>query len=249
MGLSCVFALLALAADFSGATMDELKAAADKARTHYDLELGQSIIPELQTRINSTADTQSEELRWVLAEDTLLVASLLRYRYEKPDTSNTEKRSLGEQIDQTASIGFTALGGLPDTSEKHRIMSDLYAMMMRTRFKGNRFQEAMHDNINKALELDPKNAKALVSQSRRKLFAEEEYGGDFEGGLALINEAIELDPTDESAYILRGLAYEQHDEPEKALADWEKALEINPDARPAQEHLDRVRAKLAPAQP
>jgi tetratricopeptide (TPR) repeat protein len=243
MGASFAIALLALAADFSGATTDELKAAALDARARYDIALAQELMPALQQRLNATHEDESATLRLLLAENALLVASLLRYEYEKSSTGNTEKRSLGEQIDQTAGIGFTALGGLPDDSEKYRIMSDLYAMMMRTRFKGNKLQDSMHGSIDKALELDPDNPKALASQSRRKLFAEEQHGGDLEGGLALINRAIELDPADESLLILRGLAYERHGEKDKAVADWEKALEINPQARPAMEHLKRVRGK------
>ena len=243
MGASFAIALFALAADFSGATTDELQTAALDARARYDIELAQELMPALQQRLNATHEDESATLRLLLAENALLVASLLRYEYEKASTANTEKRRLGREIDETAGIGFTAVGGLPETSEKHRIMADLYAMMMRTRFKGNKLQDSMHGSIDKALELDPDNPKALASQSRRKLFAEVEHGGDLEGGLALINRAVELDPKDESLLILRGLAYERHSEKDKAIADWEKALEINPQARPATEHLKRVRGE------
>jgi len=232
-----------LTADWQTAPIDELKAEIERAGTHYDLDAALDLIPALQYRMNVENGETQTEFRWMLAETAVMAATMLRYEYEKPDKSNPEKRRLGREIDDVAAIGFNALGGLPDESEKHRMTADLLTMKMRTKFKGNKHHDEMEEQINKALVRDPENPKALLAQSRRKLFADVEHGGDFPAGLKIINKAIELDPTDESAYILRGAAFEREEMKAEAIADFERALEINPHATPAQEALERVRSE------
>ena len=235
-------ALLA-AGGLDDATMEEISAKVEHVQRTYDLDEALAIMPALQQKMNVSVDEMNTELRMMLAETTVLAATLLRYEYEEPDKSNKEKRALGDEIDRVSAIGLNALGGLPDISEKHRITADLLAMKMRTKFRGNKHHDAMEENINKALVRDPLNPKALQSQSRRKLFAEVEHGGDFPAGLKILNRAIELDPDDEAAFILRGLAFEREGMHAEAIADWEKAIELNPDAQPAKEHLQRLRNK------
>ncbi len=236
--------LLFLATGLAGAPLAQLEEAVAEAHRSYSLEAGQELLPELESRWNLSQGSEQVLLAGLLAKDALLVASLLRYAYEQPGTSNAERRDLGRQIDEAAATGFAALNGFPESSEKYRLMADFYMMMMRTKAKGNTHQDAMEAAIDKAFELDPDNPNALVTKSRRLLFAEDKHGGDFEAGLVLVGRALELAPEDESNYIVRGLAYERHDMLEKAMDDWRKALEINPDASPAQEHLDRAQANL-----
>ncbi len=234
--------IFSLGADLSSATLDVLVQEVAAAHRTYDLALARELVPALERRVNTAQGQEVQALRQLLAEDALLAASLLRYEYEKPDTNNVQKRALGKEIDAAASMGFSALGGLPDTSEKARMTADLLMMMMRSKFKGKTHQESMEAASDRALELDPQNPKALLTKSRPKLFAEEKHGGDFEEGLAMVNRALELDPNDEGAYVLRGLAYHRHGMYDEAIADWERALEINPEAKPARERLEAVRS-------
>ncbi|HOZ45462.1 MAG TPA: tetratricopeptide repeat protein [Candidatus Hydrogenedentes bacterium] len=243
MTVLVVLACAVLGADYSTASVHVLTEAVATAHRTYDLDLAQALLPVLEQRVNGGGTEGEEDVRQLLAEDALLVASLLRNVYEHSDTNTAQKRELGQAIDAAAASGFSALGALPDTSEKHRIMADFYTMMMRTKFKGSTYEEAMETEGDRALELDPDNPKALITKSRRKLFAETNHGGDFQAGLAMVNRAMELDPNDAGAYILRGLAYERHDMPDKAIADWQRALEINPEATPAREYLERLGMK------
>ena len=243
MSTLLVLTLLIVGADYSTATVGQLREETNAAHKTYSLEKGQELLTALEQRMHTAQGDEDQKIRQMLAENALLVASFLRYEYEQPNTSNVQRRELGKEIDLAAAAGFSALGRLPDTSEKYRIMADLYTMMMRSKHKGSRHEESMEECIGKALLLDENNPKALISRSRRLLFAEEKYGGDFEAGLALVNRALEIAPDDESVYILRGLAYKQHGMTEKAVADWKHALEINPDAKPAREHLEAALAE------
>jgi tetratricopeptide (TPR) repeat protein len=243
MRIMLIGMLLVAGADYETASIAELRDAVETAHRTWNLDLAQELITPLKQRLNTAAGDAAQELRWLLARDALLTASLLRNTYEKADTDNAFRRELGQRIDDAASTGFSALGGLPESSEKSRIMADLYMMMMRSKYKGKKYEDAMEKAADRAVELDPENPEALLTRSRRRLFAEENRGGDFEEGLKMVNRAIALDPDNEGAYILRALAYERHGMLDNAIADYQKALEINPEARPAAEHLERARAK------
>jgi len=60
------------------------------------------------------------------------------------------------------------------------------------------------------------------------------------------NKALELDPNLAQAYYNRGRAYQALGDREKAIADFQKVLEISQDAdlrQRAQQHLDELRVK------
>ncbi|HEO71065.1 MAG TPA: hypothetical protein ENN80_07365 [Candidatus Hydrogenedentes bacterium] len=242
--MTVLLALLSVAvgAAYDNASLEELKQAAEKSQHTYDIETARELLPVLQGRLYTVPQAEETALRELLAQHALFIASMARNEYEKDDISIGEKRELGSEIDAAASKGFSALGPLPETSEKHRITADLLMMRMRTKFKGQRHEGSMEAAADKALALDPCNPSALLTKSRRKLFAEDKHGGDFEEGLAMVNRAIELDPANEQAFVLRGLAWKRHGDMEKAIADWKRALDINPHTKPAREHLERAGA-------
>jgi len=81
------------------------------------------------------------------------------------------------------------------------------------------------DGIDRILEFYMNNseAEALFQRAMVKVRA-----GDFEGALADLNRAIELDPQDEMLYSNRGAARAQLGQYEEAMADFNRALELYP---------------------
>ena len=74
---------------------------------------------------------------------------------------------------------------------------------------------------NKAIELDPKDAKAYNNRgyAKRNL-------GDNQGAIADYNKAIELDPKDATTYYNRGYAKSELGDKQGACLDWSKAGEL-----------------------
>ncbi len=85
-----------------------------------------------------------------------------------------------------------------------------------------------------------KNPLALVTGSKRTIFAKERRGADMEKAFARLNRALEIDPTCISALVLRGYAHERNSDVPSARKDWEAALVLNPNCRPAKESLART---------
>jgi len=65
--------------------------------------------------------------------------------------------------------------------------------------------------------------------------------GDLEGAIAACSEALELRPDSTSAHSLMGMLYEKQGEREKALAEYEKVLELNPGSIADREKRDQLR--------
>lgn len=234
------FAITALLAE-PGAEppVEALTERLDEARYQYDEGSVRQVIIELKAYLNE--NPSSTEARFQLARAALSVAELYRLRYEEDeDLGYFDKRQLGQQIDDAAGTGLDALEYLPTSSEKYRMMADLWGTMIRSDYRGKRYGDRMEKAGEVALELDPDNPDAYVTNCKRALYAPEQRGGDVEKAIQFLNKALQLAPEHEAALILRGVAYEKLGKVEQARADWEKALEINPNCLPAKERLEEL---------
>jgi tetratricopeptide (TPR) repeat protein len=218
----------------SAASFEELRKRAELVQREYDLPLAEALMGELQLFVK---ENPGDEPRMTLARVALLVAELRRMEYETTDIDPREKRLLGRTIDEAARIGHEALDKAPNISEKWRIKADLLGTMIRSKYKGNKYGGEMDKATEKALELDPESASAIVTGSKRGLFAKPEQGGDIPAALEMLNRALHIDPDHERALIFRGIAYEKLGNDDLAEEDWKRVLELNPHSRLAKENL------------
>ena len=96
--------------------------------------------------------------------------------------------------------------------------------------KGN-IKGAIAD-CNEAIRIDPKHALAYNNRANNKLRL-----NDFNGGLADCNKSIALDPNSPLPYYNRGYVYMNKGSPAKAVADWTKAMQMQPSMRTELEPL------------
>lgn len=207
----------------------------DSARLRYDLD-GASAA--LDRALNAAESDSTAAAKRLVAQAVLLTAELRRIEWETiPETDFAKRRPLGNAIDQAAEAGLRALDTLPPDSEVYRLRADLLAVMIRSDYRAKKYRKQMEEAAAKAVELDPMNARAYVSQAKPYVFAESHQGGDLAKAIALLTKALDLDPELETARCLRGLAYKRSGDVENARADWSLALEKNPHCRPAEEEL------------
>ena len=216
---------------------DELRARAERFQREYDLPAGKALMADLQTFVT---ENPSDDSWMTLARVALFVAELRRMDYETTDIDPREKRLLGRTIDEAARIGHDALGHAPKISEKWRIKADLFGTMIRSKYKGNKYGGEMDRATERALELDPENASAIVTGSKRALFAKPGQGGDVPAALEMLNRALEIDPDHERALIFRGMAYEKLGNDDLAESDWKRVMERNPYSRLAKDNLSSI---------
>ena len=98
----------------------------------------------------------------------------------------------------------------------------LYAERGAIYFKNGKFTEAIGD-AGKALQINPKNINALNLCGNAK-----SAGKDYDGAIADFSQVIALLPARAfRAYVWRGEAFEQKNDLPKALADFNKSVEID----------------------
>ncbi|MEM9398389.1 MAG: hypothetical protein AAF991_12990, partial [Pseudomonadota bacterium] len=76
----------------------------------------------------------------LFADASLLLAELKRGEYERVKDDKTLRRGLGKEIDRLAKAGIAALDRADPVSERYRLEADLYATMIRTKFRGMKLQ-------------------------------------------------------------------------------------------------------------
>ena len=220
------------------APLDALTAQVDEAARTYDCAKADDALAAVRASAEASPAPDVSRLH---AEAALLCAELRRIDWERlPESNLAKRRPLGEAIDTAAEEGLDALQTLEPASETLRLKADLLAVMIRSDYRAKRYKKDMDAAAAKAVELDPANAKAYVTQAKPYLFAAPNEGGDPNRAVELLTKALDIDPALESARCLRGLAYEKAGQPAQAKADWELALRNNPACRPAREELEAL---------
>jgi cytochrome c-type biogenesis protein CcmH/NrfG len=125
--------------------------------------------------------------------------------------------------------------------------ADLLATMIRSDYRAKKYRGELNAAVERALELDPENPRALVSSAKPLVFAPVERGRDLDKAIRVMTRALELDADLESALLLRAHAYDVMGDTERATADWNRALDLNPECRPARLGLDRSSGTASPA--
>lgn len=231
-----ILGLLIYAPAYADALAD-FQARAEQVEREYDLLAAEALMIELQPYV---LESPAEDTHLMLARVALLVAELRRMDYETTDVDPREKRLLGRTIDEAAKIGHDVLGKAPNVSEKWRIKADLFGTMIRSKYKGNKYGGEMDKATDRARQLDPNNASAIVTGCKRLLFAKPSQGGDVPAALKMLNQALEIDPNHERALIFRGIAYDKLGQEDLAERDWKRTLTLNPHSRLAKDNLQSM---------
>lgn len=222
---------IALAA---GGTPVERVAAMEK---QYDPAAAETLAQELR----QCAEIDANERNLLLARCALCVAEMLRIDFERvPSEERPRRQELGKAIDKAANEALADLANAPETSETWRVRADAYGVKIRSNYQAQRYHRDMEQAIARALELDPKNARAVVSSAKPFLFADEDHGGDLAHGLAIIENALKLDPALEEAQLLRAFALHVLGKDAEATEAYRKVLADNPACAPARYELARA---------
>lgn len=205
------------------------------ART-WDAEAAEAVLVGVR---QLASNDHSERAVTLHARAALLVAELARMAFEQTPASVREQRAgHGRRVDQAAGEGLEAMEGMPRGSTNFRLEADLLGTMIRSDFRARKYLDRMRAATAKALELDPENAEALVSQAKPLVFAGPKRGRDLAAARALLDRALELESGLESALLLRAYAWDLDGQPGRAEADARAALAANPTCVPARHRLE-----------
>jgi tetratricopeptide (TPR) repeat protein len=117
----------------------------------------------------------------------------------------------------------------PRSSEAHRLQGDLLGELIPQVFAGGmRYGRRSTSEIEKAIELDPRNANAYIARAVSYFFTPAAFGGSRDKAVDMLKKAITLDPASDSAHIWLAQVYLAADQAADAKREINEAQRINP---------------------
>src|SRR5207249_3600991 len=90
----------------------------------------------------------------------------------------------------------------PNSSEAHRLEGDLLGELIPHTFMGGmRLGKRAASELDKAIELDPRNANAHIGRAIGYYFTPATFGGSHSKAVDLLKKALEIDPENDTAHI------------------------------------------------
>jgi tetratricopeptide (TPR) repeat protein len=117
----------------------------------------------------------------------------------------------------------------PKSAEAHRLLGDLLGRLIPHVFGGGmRYGKRAADEMDKAIELDSKNADAYVPRAISYFFTPGAFGGSKDKAFELLRKAVELDSQADTPHVWLAIFFLEMDKKKEALGEILRAREINP---------------------
>jgi len=132
----------------------------------------------------------------------------------------------------------------PKSSQYHRLLGELCGQVIPANplMGALKYGGCARDEINKALELDSKNALAYVSRGVGNYYLPPQLGGSVEAAIKDFDKAIALDPRLDEAYLWKGIALRKSNQLAAAHEALETAWKLNPNRVWIKQQLDKTPA-------
>jgi tetratricopeptide (TPR) repeat protein len=132
----------------------------------------------------------------------------------------------------------------PDNAEYHRVYGTLCGQAVSANIlQGMKYGHCAQDEVNKAVQLDPKSAINYVSRGVGNYYLPAAFGGGIDIAIKDFQKAIELDPQSSEAHLWLGLAMRKNNRNADARKEFQKATELNPARVWAKQQLDKTPAQ------
>jgi tetratricopeptide (TPR) repeat protein len=131
-----------------------------------------------------------------------------------------------------------------DVAEYHRLYGTLCGQAVSANLlQGLKYGHCAQDEVNKALQLDPKAAMNHVGHGVGNYYLPSQFGGGIEPAIKDFTKAAELDPQSAEAHLWLGLALRKANRNAEARKEFQKALDLNPGRVWAKQQLDKTPAQ------
>jgi tetratricopeptide (TPR) repeat protein len=191
--------------------------AARQTRDSASIEGLQKIIAKAQKEATET-NSFDAYLRLALFQSWLCEAS------EAQKNEKLLKQAATDGI--AAAEKATALNS--KSSDAHWLIGDLLGRLIPHVFGGGmRFGKRATDELDKAIELDPKNANACVSRAISYFYTPEAFGGSRDKAFELLRKAVEIDSQADTPHVWLALFFLEAHQNRPALDEILRARQIN----------------------
>jgi tetratricopeptide (TPR) repeat protein len=206
----------------------------ESARDRQDRAALDRAVAELSTAAEKTPNDANAQYQIALAS-TYLAEVALELR------DKTQARTAAEAGIRAAE---SAIKLKPDVAEFHRVLGTLCGQVIPANVLlgltyGKRSQEA----IAKAIQLDPKSARAYLARGVGNYYLPPAFGGGPDVAIRDLKRALELDKKSADAYLWLGLALRKAGRNPEARQAFSQALALTPNRVWAKQQLDKTPAQ------
>lgn len=202
----------------------------DSARERQDRAALDRIAGELAAAAEKTPQSGEAQYRAALAHSYAAEAAIeLRDRNRAREAAEAGIR-LAQQ----------AVNLAPRNGEYHRILGTLCGQAVRDLVSGMKWGRCAQDEVNKAIEIDPKSALAFLSRGVGNYYLPAMFGGGVENAIKDFEKAIQLNPKLADAHLWMGIALRKANRPAEARKAIARSLELNPNRVWARQQLDKT---------
>ena len=129
----------------------------------------------------------------------------------------------------------------PASAEYHRIYGTLCGQAVSANvLQGMKYGRCAQDEVNKAVQLDPKSAMNYVSRGVGNYYLPQGLGGGIDLAIKDFQKAIEIDPNLAEAHVWLGLALRKQNRNPEARREFQKAVELNPSSVWSKQQLEKT---------
>ncbi|MBL8230885.1 MAG: tetratricopeptide repeat protein [Bryobacterales bacterium] len=219
--------LLLIVSTLPGAGSQDLRQARDK----QDRAALEKIIAGLAANVQKASEDAAAQYQLALAESYLAEVNLeLKLRNEAKSAAEAGIRAAEKAVALKAG-----------NAEYHRILGTLCGQVIPANvLAGLRYGRCALDNVNKAIELNPKSSAAHLSRGVGNYYLPPSFGGGVALAIKDFQKAIELDAKSADAYLWLAVAYRKNNQFPDARKALEKSLELNPQRLWAKELLEKT---------
>lgn len=129
----------------------------------------------------------------------------------------------------------------PKHAEYHRILGTLCGQVIPANvLSGLKYGRCALDSVNKALEINPNFAAGFLSRGVGNYYLPKEFGGGVDLAIRDLQKAVQIDPKLADAHHWLGLALRKANKNSEARAEFQKALQLNPNRLWTKQQLEKT---------
>jgi tetratricopeptide (TPR) repeat protein len=217
---------------FQGAAFNP--APLEKARDMQDRGSLERIASQFQAAVNKQQNDVQSQYRLALAQSYLAEIAM--------ETGDKMRARSAAEVGIAAAEKATALKA--DSAEYHRILGTLCGQAIPANvLTGIKYGHCAQDEVNKAVQMDPKSAANYISRGVGNYYLPAAMGGGIDAAIKDFQKAIELDAKSGEAHLWLGIALHKANRNAEAHKELQRALQLNPDRKWAAQQLAKTPEK------
>ena len=219
-------------APVTGSGEDPGVVTARKARDRGDLQTLRKEIVRVQKKSGETRSFD-DYMRLALLQDWMCEAA----------EAHNDRKLVKQAAEAGVAAAEIAVRLNPTSSDAHQLLADLLGQLIPNAFGGGmRYGQRSTEEADKAIQLNPKNANALVTRAISYLYTPEAFGGNKQSGSELLKKAVESDPLADTPHIWLAQFHLDAGKLDDALREINEARRLNPERLFTQFVYDQVTA-------